>query len=235
LHVAARTVGHCAYLLMSLLMYPVSKQSAFAHLYGAHFPRVLAFHRYVGTAAFLVATLHALLWYVIWLGDGSLLYNVFASQFLKISPACVHRDQFSIPIMETLWLLMLISLILAVVYRRRTGMYAQLRTKPKSNPGVASAALTCSVFFFCGKKCVTSAQVPYLSSNAPYWPRFCCCCRLPRVFFLVLHRSACNPLASRPYDTAVPRCYLLLSPSCCSRRRGRRGHCRCHSIPRCIS
>jgi hypothetical protein len=124
LHVAARTVGHCAYLLMSLLMYPVSKQSAFAHLYGVHFPRVLAFHRYAGTAAFLVVTLHALLWYIIWLGDGTLGYNVFASEFLKISPACPHRDQFTIPIMETLWLLMFISLILAVLFRRKPGMYA---------------------------------------------------------------------------------------------------------------
>ena len=124
MHVAARIVGHGAYLLVSLLMYPVSKQSAFAHLYGVHFPRVLAFHRYVGTAAFLVVTLHALLWYIIWLGDGTLSYNVFASEFLYISPVCPHRDQFSIPIMETLWLIMLISIILGVLYRRRTGMYA---------------------------------------------------------------------------------------------------------------
>ena len=117
-------MGHCAYLVISLLMYPVSKQSVFAHLYGSHFPRVLAFHRYAGTAAFLIVSLHALLWYIIWLNDGTLGYNIFASEFLKISPACPHRDQFTIPIMQTLWLLMLVSLIIAVIYRRRTGMCA---------------------------------------------------------------------------------------------------------------
>jgi hypothetical protein len=105
-------------------MYPVTKQSVFAHLYGAYFPRVVTFHRYVGTAAFLFVTLHALIWYIIWLSDGTLIYNVFATQFLKISPACAHRDQFTIPIMQTLWIFMLISLMLAVLHRRRAGMYA---------------------------------------------------------------------------------------------------------------
>lgn len=124
LHVAARTIGHCAYLMISLLLYPASKQSVFAHLYGSHFPRVLTFHRYAGTAAVLIVTLHALLWYIIWLGDGTLGYNIFATEFLKISPACPHRDQFTIPIMQTLWLFMIASLFIAVLYRRRTGMYA---------------------------------------------------------------------------------------------------------------
>jgi hypothetical protein len=109
---------------MSLLMYPVSKQSVFAHLYGSHFPRILAFHRYAGTAAFVVVTLHAFLWYIIWLYDGTLGSNVVASEDLLISPACPHHDQFTIPVMQTLWLLMLISLIFAVFYRRRTGMCA---------------------------------------------------------------------------------------------------------------
>jgi hypothetical protein len=141
--VAARVVGHCGYLLLSLLMYPVSKQSVFAHLYGSHFPRILAFHRYAGTAAFVVVTLHALLFYIIWLYDGNLWSNVVASEDLFISPACPHHDQyvtrhtfcaslsshvtlprFTIPVMQTLWLLMLVSLILAVFYRRRTGMCA---------------------------------------------------------------------------------------------------------------
>jgi hypothetical protein len=92
--VAARVVGHCGYLLLSLLMYPVSKQSVFAHLYGSHFPRILAFHRYAGTAAFVVVTLHALLFYIIWLYDGNLWSNVVASEDLLISPACPHHDQY---------------------------------------------------------------------------------------------------------------------------------------------
>lgn len=91
---AARVVGHCGYLLLSLLMYPVSKQSVFAHLYGSHFPRILAFHRYAGTAAFVVVTLHALLFYIIWLYDGNLWSNVVASEDLFISPACPHHDQY---------------------------------------------------------------------------------------------------------------------------------------------
>ena len=64
LHVAARVTGHLTTLTMSLLCFPVARNSVWEATFGVPFDRAVKFHRIMGTLCWVLATLHMVLWQV---------------------------------------------------------------------------------------------------------------------------------------------------------------------------
>jgi predicted ferric reductase len=121
--VAARVVGHIANLAFSLLLYPVSKHSPWLSVFGIGFPHALKFHRLMGIVGFLFATLHMFIWYGQWVVQGTLWSNVVTVNFNRISPVNIHWDNWTIMLMQLLWLLTVPALVVAALYRNSPRMY----------------------------------------------------------------------------------------------------------------
>eukprot|EP00911_Craspedida_sp_UC1_P001887 UC1_evm2s1448 len=118
LQIWARVVGHLATLSMSLLLFPVHRNSLWTAVFGVSFDRAVKYHRAMGVMVWLMTTLHMMLWMGKWLLDGTLSNNIVQIKYLQITPTLVHYDNFTILLAETAWLLMTVAVVLAIWWRR---------------------------------------------------------------------------------------------------------------------
>ena len=114
-------------LSMSLLTFPVVKNSVWESVFGVPFERGLRYHRALGAACWLFVTAHAACWWIKWKAAGILWPNVVATgtpDLLYISMGAsnnaphTHHNNPTIPIAELAWLVLTVVLTVAAVRRR---------------------------------------------------------------------------------------------------------------------
>lgn len=88
-------------------------------IFGVPYERALRFHRFIGVLSFVLVAIHAGTNFIKWTLDGTLLNNVVSYDELKITKYYIIYTNFSITIVELAFLLMLISIIMAVTIRRK--------------------------------------------------------------------------------------------------------------------
>jgi predicted ferric reductase len=120
LQVAARVLGHLSTLSMAFLLMPSARNSLWEAALGVPFERAIKYHRLLGAFSWLLVTLHMLVWMGKWAKQGILWNNVITIDNLAIDPYTFHWDNFTILVTETAWLIMTISVILAVFVRRQS-------------------------------------------------------------------------------------------------------------------
>jgi hypothetical protein len=64
-------------------------------------------------------TLHACLWWGKWFHEGLLANNIFTTNELYLSKTHVSTQNFTIPLMETSWFLLGVSILMGVFLRKR--------------------------------------------------------------------------------------------------------------------
>ena len=117
--IAARCLGHITTIFSALTLFPASRTGLWVDVFGVPYDRTIRYHRIIGTLALIFATSHGLTWWFKWLDEGHLGDNIFSIDHLWISPYRVSYMDWSIPIAETAWFLMLCSVVSAVVLRRK--------------------------------------------------------------------------------------------------------------------
>jgi predicted ferric reductase len=120
MQVAARILGHLTTLSMSFLLLPAARNSLWEAALGVPFERAIKYHRVLGGFTWLLVTLHMLMWMGKWARQGILWNNVATIDYLAIDPYTYHWDNFTIVIAETAWLLLTVSLGIALFVRRRS-------------------------------------------------------------------------------------------------------------------
>ena len=80
----ARVLGHMANLSLSLVLFPVARNSVWEAAFGLPFDRALYYHRAMGRIAWLFTTLHMLVWMGKWAAEGNLWRNVLATHDVVI-------------------------------------------------------------------------------------------------------------------------------------------------------
>jgi hypothetical protein len=117
--IAARMMGQIVNLLAALLLLPASRSGLWVSVFGISYERALKYHRILGLLAYVFLTVHGCIWWSKWWREGSLGNNIVTYNKLIISPIRTAYQDFSIPIAELQWVLMTVSLLLAVLLRRR--------------------------------------------------------------------------------------------------------------------
>eukprot|EP01049_Picozoa_sp_SAG25_P000897 SAG25_NODE_33_length_20262_cov_33.203293_25_plen_101_part_00 len=80
-------LGHLTTLSCSLLMLPVTKNSAWFHLLGVPFERALKYHRGLGMITYVLVTAHMFLWWIKWAKEGTFWHNLVSlKRLLDESP-----------------------------------------------------------------------------------------------------------------------------------------------------
>ena len=116
---AARGLGHVCNVLSALLILPVTRTGLWVDVFGVAFDRAVRVHRVLGAAAYVVLTLHMFAWWWTWAAMGLLGTNIAAVSTLMINRAKSRPTNWSIPLAELSWLLLSLSLVFAVLYRRK--------------------------------------------------------------------------------------------------------------------
>ena len=127
LQLYARVMGQMTTLYMSFLTFPIARNSVWESVFGVPFDRSIKYHRALGMMAWIFATLHMVVWQIKWLKKGTLAHNCWELSSLSnviISgtlddPIEVRQTDWTIPVMETVWLICTISLSIAVFLRAR--------------------------------------------------------------------------------------------------------------------
>lgn len=83
---AARLLGHLTTLTMSLLCFPVARNSVLEAVFGLPFDRAMKVHRFLGALTWVLVTLHMLAWQLKWAGEGVLRANVATVNRLQVTP-----------------------------------------------------------------------------------------------------------------------------------------------------
>ena len=117
--VGARAFGHLTNLFSSFALFPISKNGLWVHVFGVPFDRAVKVHRLLGGFAFICYTIHGTLWGVLWSAEGTLARNMAAYNSLLVNHNLGHPNDWTVPVCTALWVLLAISLILAITLRRR--------------------------------------------------------------------------------------------------------------------
>ena len=122
LQLYARLFGEMTVLTMSFLTIPITHNNIWESIFGVPFDRAVRYHRVLGAVTWLFVTLHMWLWQVIWIRNGTLANNGWLSTTNLIITGTaddpepeIRGNNFTIPIMETLWLLGSLSLTAAAL------------------------------------------------------------------------------------------------------------------------
>ena len=86
LQAAARLLGHWTTLTMSLLCFPVARNSVLEGVFGVPFDRAIKAHRALGALCWVLVTAHMVLWQVKWAAEGVLWRNVVTVNRLEVTP-----------------------------------------------------------------------------------------------------------------------------------------------------
>ena len=127
--VAARLVGHMSNLFCSLLLFPVSRTGLWVDVFGVPYDRLIKYHRLLGLIGYVFVTLHAWIWWNKWASEGHLGDNIATINSLYVSSAHVAFQDFSILLAEMAWLLITVSLLMAVLLRRKLYSWFQYTHK----------------------------------------------------------------------------------------------------------
>lgn len=122
LQIAARVLGHLATLAMSLTLFPVARNSLLERLFGVPFDHQVKFHRALGFLAYMITTIHLLVWWVKWIGDGVLGRNLTWVNGVAVGPEPEphwHFDNFTVFASHISWLFLTGFIIIALLMRRR--------------------------------------------------------------------------------------------------------------------
>ena len=116
--ITARILGGLGSLFSGLLLFPALRISIWASVFSMPYERMLKYHRILGCIAYGIVTLHACCWWGKWWKEGNLGHNIFAFNNIMLSDVRVSNQDFTTPIMETIWFLMTLSLLMAAFSRR---------------------------------------------------------------------------------------------------------------------
>ena len=114
----ARVMGHLTTLSCSLLLLPVTKNSAWFHVLGVPFERALKYHRGLGYLVYMFVTVHMVLWWIKWSKEGILWNNLTRPDNTLITKYWPHPDNFTIVVAQLAWLALTGMIGLAVFARR---------------------------------------------------------------------------------------------------------------------
>lgn len=115
----ARLFGHLATLFSALTLLPASRTGIWVDVFGVPYDRCIRYHRIVGVISVLMVTTHGMIWWCKWAEEGHLGDNIFSIDHLWISPFRKSYMDWSIPIAETAWFLLTVSVLSAVFLRRK--------------------------------------------------------------------------------------------------------------------
>jgi hypothetical protein len=114
-----RNLGHLTSMLSGLQLLPALRIPIWTTIFGAPYERVLKYHRILGLITFLAVSGHVIIWWTKWWVEGTLGHNIFAFKDLLIAPTRWAAQDFTIPLGEAGWAGIALSLLLAVIIRRR--------------------------------------------------------------------------------------------------------------------
>lgn len=116
----ARICGDITVFFASFVMLPVSRTGIWVDVFGIPYERAIKYHRIFGGLTYAMVTVHACVFWGKWWTEGNLGNNMFTFNNLWLSPKRNLINEFTIPIAETAWALLTLSVIVAVFFRRRT-------------------------------------------------------------------------------------------------------------------
>ncbi len=122
--ITGNTTGFVVTLLSSLLLLPASRTGLWVDVFGVSYERILKYHRILGAMCYFMLTLHALVWWLKFAVEGTLENNIVSHDTLQLSPTFTTHHDFTLPLVELVWLLLTLSLVLAVAIRRKPALYA---------------------------------------------------------------------------------------------------------------
>ncbi len=93
-------------------------------VFGVSYERTLKYHRILGAMCYVVLTIHAMMWWIKWWVEGNLANNIVAFNAAYMSPTYITKHDFTYPMVQLVWLLLTMSLLVAVLLRRRPALYA---------------------------------------------------------------------------------------------------------------
>eukprot|EP00041_Stephanoeca_diplocostata_P026478 m.715088 g.715088 ORF g.715088 m.715088 type:complete len:533 (+) comp22976_c0_seq3:408-2006(+) len=70
-----RCMGHTGEFAMALLLVPVTRNGLLVHTTGMPFERALAYHRALGRVSVFFITIHAIVWWCLWIHQGTIVQN----------------------------------------------------------------------------------------------------------------------------------------------------------------
>jgi len=112
---AARSMGQVANVVAGLLVLPVTRSSAWTWLLSLSREAVLVYHQILGYLLLLVVGTHMVLWWLVFLEQ-----NTFPHDILNV-PLQYHADNFTVPLAQLTFLLMLLIFgVLSFYTIRRT-------------------------------------------------------------------------------------------------------------------
>ena len=135
LTIVARVFGQLATLSMSLMMFPVTRNSMWDSVFGVSYEQNLKFHRYMGTLSYVFSTMHGLIWSIKWAFQDIFWSNLFNFSSLAVanldSPydpllgynPYFHPVNFTIATADLAWILMTIMIFFALLSRRQNYEY----------------------------------------------------------------------------------------------------------------
>lgn len=110
-----RSLGHLNDLNISLLLFPVARNSVWSSLFGISFERAIKFHRWIARVMFTFITCHMLGWWISWWKKGT-----FVKEALTFNGFfATEYGDWTIPYVEVAWLISLFMVLTSLEYFRR--------------------------------------------------------------------------------------------------------------------
>jgi predicted ferric reductase len=122
LHVLARVFGHMSSLAFALTMLPAAKASVLMRGVGMTYEAVIHWHRGLGAVAYIMVTIHMLLWWLKFILDGTFVRNLLSidtDKWLWITPTWNHYENWSVIMAQVSWFLFTFSIVIAFRLRRK--------------------------------------------------------------------------------------------------------------------
>ena len=116
----ARIFGHISSLLSGLVLLPASRTGLWVEVFAVPYERTIKYHRMLGALAYVVVTLHAVVWWCKWWKEGNLGVNIVSYRHMYISNYGYAMSDYSMTLAQLAWALMTVSLLMAALLRRRS-------------------------------------------------------------------------------------------------------------------
>eukprot|EP00047_Mylnosiga_fluctuans_P008222 m.6484 g.6484 ORF g.6484 m.6484 type:complete len:897 (-) comp2102_c0_seq1:134-2824(-) len=121
--IQGNTLGFLVSLLSALVLLPASRTGVWCHIFGVSYERTLKYHRLLGVLCLFVLTCHAAIWWIKWAVEGTFFVNIIAYRVAYMSPTHITQHEFTIPLVEVAWGLLLASILVTALLRHRAAMY----------------------------------------------------------------------------------------------------------------
>lgn len=121
LHIICRVSGHMTSFSFALTMLPTSKASMLLRGIGMTYEGVMHWHRGLGALAYVMCTVHMLLWWLKFALDGTFWANFISidtQNWLWVTPSWNHYENYAVLMVQYAWFFFTVAMVIAMNFRR---------------------------------------------------------------------------------------------------------------------